>query len=457
MAATILLQAVVIGVGWLAALHTTQTKVTGRALEEQVARNERAVSSFAQSLAAEVPGPIERDGESWKRAQRLVEMQQPGEGAVLFLLDASGRMLCHPRLGFNPNLSRADLSEQQVQTLGDEEVWELGNIVSRSVLSARAELPSGPGTFSLKWDPVRNARIVVQQTDAALLAAGRRLTRDVALWGGVATLLILALTGAGSMLLVRRYDTILMRLNGALENEVSRRTRQGLAIRNAMVFGLAKLADYRDTDTGQHLERISRYSELLACELKDLYPEIDDAWIERIRLASSMHDIGKVGIPDSILLKPGPLSPEERLIMQEHCLIGGDTLLQIRHRVGDDTLLSMCIEVAMQHHERWDGQGYPFGLSGQYIALAARIVALADMYDALTSRRVYKLALAHEEAMLIIRQARGTQFDPTVVDAFVRIHERFREASSTIARGEECETNPLKVLGTEQGPARLAA
>jgi HD-GYP domain-containing protein (c-di-GMP phosphodiesterase class II) len=138
-----------------------------------------------------------------------------------------------------------------------------------------------------------------------------------------------------------------------------------------------------------------------------------------------MHDIGKVGIPDSILLKPGPLTPEERRLMEQHPLIGADTLVAIRQRVGDDDLLNMGIQVTLSHHERFDGKGYPYRISSDQIPLSARIVALADMYDALTSDRVYKKAMSHAQATTIIRENRGSHFDPAIVDAYMRLERQF--------------------------------
>jgi len=207
--------------------------------------------------------------------------------------------------------------------------------------------------------------------------------------------------------------------------------------RETLIFGLAKLADYRDSDTGTHLERIAEFSELLARAYE--YPEdapepdgsiaegpVTEDWIHVLRMASSLHDIGKVGIPDSILLKPGPLTDLERSIMQRHTEIGADTLIRISEKLGRDDMVALGLVVALQHHERWDGTGYPMGRSGYDISLAARIVALADFYDALTSDRVYKKASSHEETRELILANRGTHFDPAVVDAFERVHERMR-------------------------------
>jgi HD-GYP domain-containing protein (c-di-GMP phosphodiesterase class II) len=229
---------------------------------------------------------------------------------------------------------------------------------------------------------------------------------------------VFMLTGLTLFLASKRYRDTLENANDELNREIARQVKDGLSKRNALIFGLAKLADYRDTDTGAHLERIGLYARVIADSLSTKYPEIDMKWIDRIVLASSLHDIGKVGIPDSILLKPGKLTPQERHIMEKHALIGADTLLAIRSKLGSDEFIDMGIEIALQHHEKWDGTGYPFGLKGEDISLAARIVALADFYDAVTSKRVYKDAMSHQESADLIRKLKGSHFAPDVADAF---------------------------------------
>ncbi len=245
---------------------------------------------------------------------------------------------------------------------------------------------------------------------------------------------VFLLTAAVLLMASRRYRDTVERANAQLQDEVARQVQEGLAKRNALIFGLAKLADYRDTDTGAHLERIGLYARLLAERLRPVHPCIDDAWIERLVLASSLHDIGKVGIPDRILLKPGPLTPEERAEMEKHTLIGADTLIAIRQKLGADPFIDMGVEIALQHHERWDGGGYPFGLAGEDVSLAARIVAMADFYDAVTSERVYKRAMSHAEAHGLILSLRATHFDPAVVDAYVACAEEFDLVRSRACR-----------------------
>ena len=138
-----------------------------------------------------------------------------------------------------------------------------------------------------------------------------------------------------------------------------------------------------------------------------------------------LHDIGKVGIPDAVLRKPSALTDEERLTIEQHPLIGGDTLKEIKRRWGEDPFLVTAGQVCFGHHERWDGTGYPAGLRGEAIPMAARIVALADVYDALTSERAYKDAVTHEKARQMITEASGTQFDPMVVQAFIEVEDKF--------------------------------
>ncbi|MEX0876591.1 MAG: HD domain-containing phosphohydrolase [Phycisphaerales bacterium] len=263
---------------------------------------------------------------------------------------------------------------------------------------------------------------------------------------------VFTLTALILFLASQRYRDTLEMANEDLSKEVAAQLSAGLAKRNALIFGLAKLADYRDTDTGAHLERIGLYARILADSLRGLHEEIDGRWIDRIVLASSLHDIGKVGIPDSILLKPGLLTDKERAIMQKHTLIGADTLLAIRAKLGPDDFIDMGIEIALQHHEKWDGTGYPFGLSGKDISLPARIVALADFYDAVTSKRVYKDAMSHEEASGLIASLRGTHFDPRVADAFF---ENQAEFNAIRAHNQHEDHTALKIHDLERVARRF--
>ncbi|MCA9134003.1 MAG: response regulator, partial [Planctomycetales bacterium] len=185
--------------------------------------------------------------------------------------------------------------------------------------------------------------------------------------------------------------------------------------RNLIVFSLAKLAESRDPETGAHLERMREYSRLLAAYLSrspKFQREIDADFIRAIFLTSPLHDIGKVGIPDNILLKPGKLTADEFQIMQQHTTIGCQTLDAAFAACPAAEYLRFARDIAASHHERFDGTGYPQGLKGEAIPLCARIVALADVYDALTTKRVYKDAFSHETARRIILESSGSHFDP---------------------------------------------
>ncbi len=216
---------------------------------------------------------------------------------------------------------------------------------------------------------------------------------------------------------------------------ISERQRVQLKARNTLIFGLAKLAESRDSETGDHLERIEAYCRVLAEQLREVLPDLTDEWIVNLQLASSLHDIGKVGVPDAVLLKPGKLTAEERVLIERHPRIGADALASILERDPGDELLRMARNIAAFHHERWDGTGYPSRLAGDAIPLEARIVSVADVYDALTSRRVYKPPMPHERAVEIIRAGSGTQFDPQIVEALVACEIVFQQSGMLLRRG----------------------
>ncbi len=201
-----------------------------------------------------------------------------------------------------------------------------------------------------------------------------------------------------------------------------------LESRDLTIFSLAKLAESRDNETGAHLERIREYCRILATELTETERyknDIDGDYVQLLYLTSPLHDIGKVGIPDSVLLKPGRLSPDEFEVMKQHTIIGGNTLAAAAKAYPEAKFLSMARDVAFTHHERYDGKGYPYGLSGSQIPLSGRITAIADVYDALTSRRVYKPEYSHETSKELILDGRGTQFDSYLVDVFMNCEEQF--------------------------------
>jgi len=204
---------------------------------------------------------------------------------------------------------------------------------------------------------------------------------------------------------------------------------------NATIFAMAKLAEFRDEDTGGHLERVKEYCWLLAEDLSRHSPYSDlitAEFIDCIQHAAPLHDIGKIAIPDGILQKPGKLTPEEFEKMKTHTIIGADNLQLVYNNYPGNLFIGMGIEIALYHHEQWDGSGYPDGLVGKNIPLPARIMALADVYDALRSDRCYRKGMSHEQARTIILESDGTHFDPEVVMAFLRIEAVFAKTEQNV-------------------------
>jgi Response regulator containing a CheY-like receiver domain and an HD-GYP domain len=227
--------------------------------------------------------------------------------------------------------------------------------------------------------------------------------------------------------------------NLILEEKVKERTQLLERTNSAAIFCLAAVAETRDPETGEHIKRTQEYIRELAIELqgKDEYKDIlTKDYIELLYQSAPLHDIGKVGVRDSILLKPGRLTEEEFEEMKKHTIYGGESLMVGIKELGEDSFLTLAKEIALTHHEKWDGTGYPRGLSKTEIPISGRLMALSDVYDALMSKRVYKNAFSHEEAKNIILEGRGTHFDPDIVDAFIKreakfiiIMEKYRDSS----------------------------
>ncbi|MEN8177994.1 MAG: two-component system response regulator [Pseudomonadota bacterium] len=217
--------------------------------------------------------------------------------------------------------------------------------------------------------------------------------------------------------------------NLVLEQRVKERTFEISRTQDVAIFCLASLAETRDSETGNHIRRTQHYVRLLSEYLKD-HPEysvqLDKKTIDLLFKSAPLHDIGKVGVPDRILLKPGKLNEIEWREMKKHTLYGYEALLRAEEEQGSTTFLKVAREIVVSHHERWDGQGYPSGLKGEEIPVSGRLMALADVYDALITRRVYKAPYKHKDAAAYILEQRGAQFDPVVVDAFEALQEEFQ-------------------------------
>jgi response regulator RpfG family c-di-GMP phosphodiesterase len=223
----------------------------------------------------------------------------------------------------------------------------------------------------------------------------------------------------------------LLAANRELEKSLSTRDSDLVEARNALVVALAKLVEHRANETGSHLTRLQKYVNVLGEEAgrcRSFAGQVDEAFVGLAACCAPLHDIGKVGLPDHILLKPAKLDAEERLIMQTHTTVGADMLQKVaRNHPSAAGFLHMAIDIARHHHERFDGSGYPDRLAGTDIPLAARLVSICDVYDALRSRRVYKPALSHSAALQVMGDAAGSQFDPNLLEAFQRCAGQFEK------------------------------
>ncbi|MBI5580776.1 MAG: response regulator [Deltaproteobacteria bacterium] len=225
-----------------------------------------------------------------------------------------------------------------------------------------------------------------------------------------------------------------------LEQLVRMKTREVQLTQAVMIESLATLAEYRDPETGGHIKRTQNYVKALAVKLKS-HPRfrdfLDEQTIELLYLSAPLHDMGKVGVRDHILLKPGRLDDAEFEQMKKHTLFGEEALRLTEQKLGKSTFLRHAREIAGSHQEKWDGSGYPRALKGEAIPVSGRLMALADVYDALISKRVYKLPFPHARAVQIIQEGRGTHFDPDVVDAFLALEDTFRNIALTFADCDE--------------------
>ena len=241
---------------------------------------------------------------------------------------------------------------------------------------------------------------------------------------------------------LKRMQDFLRDQNQFLEAEVQKRTAEVMAIQDVTIHAMASLAETRDNETGNHIRRTQHYIKVLAEKLR-YHPRFthfldDDKTLEMLFKSAPLHDIGKVGIPDRILLKPGRFEPEEFEIMKTHTTIGRDAIQHAERQLGIEVpFLTLAKEIAYGHQEKWDGSGYPQGLTGDDIPISARLMAVADVYDALISRRVYKEGMSHEKAVEIILQGRAQHFDPDMVDAFMELQDLFRNIAASYADNDE--------------------
>ena len=240
----------------------------------------------------------------------------------------------------------------------------------------------------------------------------------------------IALARVKNHLLLKSSADFLRSKSEFLEKEVGRRTMEVMAIQDVTILAMASMAETRDQETGNHIRRTQFYVKTLAQKLKK-HPRflgiLTDDYVDMLFKSAPLHDIGKVGIPDRILLKPGRFEPHEFEIMKTHTTLGKEAIEHAERALGTPVpFLSMAKEIAYSHQEKWDGSGYPEGLAGEDIPVSARLMAVADVYDALISRRVYKEGMPHDDAVKIMIEGRGKHFDPDMIDAFIELKDEFR-------------------------------
>ena len=242
-------------------------------------------------------------------------------------------------------------------------------------------------------------------------------------------------------LTLKRASDFLRDQNAFLEDEVRKRTREIRAVQDVTIQVVTSLAETRDQETGKHIRRTQLYVKALAEQLS-AHPRfaatLTPAEIESMVKSAPLHDIGKIGVPDRILLKQGPLTPDEFEVMKTHTTLGYEAIVHTERELGVDVgFLRHAKEIALSHQEKWDGSGYPQGLKGEAIPLSARLMAVADVYDALISRRVYKAPMPHAEAVAVMRRGRGSHFDPDVLDAFLAVEPAIRAIAEVHADSDE--------------------
>ena len=253
------------------------------------------------------------------------------------------------------------------------------------------------------------------------------------------------LARVATQLVAKRARDWLKDQNAILEAEVARRMVENDLTQRVSIRALAHLAETRDPETGNHILRTQSYVQRLANGLRG-HPRfaatLSDRYIDLLSRSAPLHDVGNVGVPDHILLKPGPLTPDEWVVMQTHARLGSEAIEQAEQDIEMALeFLTLAKEIAHWHHEKWDGRGYPDGLAGDDIPMSARLMALADVFDALVTPRVYKAAMPYPQARDIIAAERGRHFDPDVTDAFldgfddfVDIAERYRDVLAPVAK-----------------------
>lgn len=422
------IQAIVLAVGWVVVFNANNEAVA-RNVEGIILDNNRRVAESLAGKLGDLSAIYDGEADEWQRAQSLVENIEFGSGGFACIIDATGHIVCHPDMKNTPSLRQFNLGEHVLRPIVSD--GSHGN--DGSPESAPSAMPIREATFDAGYVELNvggkhyvasraigqdGARLLVHQPVSGLDVAASQATAGQVARIAIVGAITLVLSSLIAMVLTRSHSRAVRSWSRELEVKVDEKTKQLRTSREAIVVALAKLADFRDNETGLHVMRISEYCVVLSSAMRQTHPEINEAWIERIRLASMLHDIGKVEVPDAVLRKPGKLTEDEFELIKRHPLAGADTLLAIHEQVESDPLIAMAVEICLYHHEKWDGNGYPYRISGDDIPLPARITAVADVFDALLSKRVYKPAMSPDTVRSIIVESAGTHFDPAAVKAF---------------------------------------
>lgn len=434
--------------GWI------QSRV-GQIIRAQiVAENQLIAQQMARLLRTMPSGNLVFGDATWGKFQAIIEETKlPNDGYLCIADASSGQLLCHPQIRKEPAL-RASKLDNLMAMRDDSKSFNLFRTAVESpgegdAFTGIAGRKGAQEVVSAASLPNIDGVLFVHQSEASTRSAVQRILTPLGYAGVIIGSILIFVSTKLSSKIVSGFEHQLEVINTGLEETVKHRTTSLMKTRNAVIFGLAKLAESRDSDTGEHLERISLFSTLLAKAHAEVSDEITVECIESIGLASSLHDIGKVGVPDRVLLKAGKLTQEERREIEVHPRIGADCLNAIDDKLEGDGFLSLAREICAYHHEKWDGSGYPYGLQGEQIPLPARIVAVADVYDALRSKRPYKNPFSHEATCKILAEGAGSHFDPAVISSFIKVHREFESISDGFLNRKELNSSsrtPLVAL-----------
>lgn len=421
----VLIQAILVGIGWVVIFNATFERIASN-VEEIIIDNNRMVSQGLIDSIGELPSTYDEFDTLWSRAQSLIEEADFSAGGFACILDENGAIVCHTDLKENPSLRSVQLGDQLIVPITETNSPTTINDSGKDLTEGTVQFGvDGKHYVATQVISKGGARLLVHQPVSGLNATSSDMSSGIVFRIVLVGVPILVLTSIVGYFLIRRHSTQIQHWAEHLEDRVEERTQKLQASREGIVLALATLADYRDNETGQHIRRISEYCVILARNLQSTHDEITDEWIEQIRLASMLHDIGKVEVPDAVLRKRGKLTDQEYELIKRHPRIGADTLILVYQKIQGDPLIQMAIEICLHHHEKWDGGGYPNGLHREEIPLSARITALADVFDALVSSRVYKPAMPLQKVREIIHEGAGDHFDPQVVQCFESAFDEF--------------------------------